>query len=92
MNEITLACQHFENLLKEQLERLKSMDKPVKDFSKMDTITIGIAPGDGIGPIIMEQAERVLKHLLKDEIASGKVVIKDIEGLTIENAESACAC
>ena len=85
MNEITLACQHFENLLKEQLERLKSMDKPVKDFSKMDTITIGIAPGDGIGPIIMEQAERVLKHLLKDEIASGKVVIQNIEGLTIEN-------
>ena len=42
MNEITLACQHFEKLLQEQLERLKSMDKPVKDFSKMDTTTIGI--------------------------------------------------
>ena len=85
MNEITLACQHFEKLLQEQFARLQSMDKPVKDFSKMETVTIGIAPGDGIGPIIMEQAVRVLKHLLADDIASGKVVIKDIEGLTIEN-------
>ena len=85
MNEIKLACQHFEDLLKEQFARLEAMDKPVKDFSKMDTVTIGIAPGDGIGPIIMEQAVRVLKHLLKEEIASGKVIIKDIVGLTIEN-------
>ena len=85
MNEIQLACQHFEKLLCEQFARLQSMDKPVKDFSNMDTVTIGIAPGDGIGPIIMEQAVRVLNHLLRDEIASGKVVIKDIEGLTIEN-------
>ena len=83
--EIKNALEHFENLLREQQIRLENMDKPAKDFSKMDTVTIGIAPGDGIGPIIMEQAVRVLRHLLKEEIASGKVVLKDITGLTIEN-------
>ena len=83
--EIKNALEHFENLLREQQIRLENMDKPAKDFSKMDTVTIGIAPGDGIGPIIMEQAVRVLRHLLKDEIASGKVILKDITGLTIEN-------
>jgi isocitrate dehydrogenase (NAD+) len=51
----------------------------------MDTITIGVAPGDGIGPIITQQAVRLMEHLLAKEIASGKIVIKQIEGLTIEN-------
>ena len=83
--EIKQALEHFENLLREQKIRLENMDKPAKDFSKMDTVTIGIAPGDGIGPIIMEQAVRVLRHLLKEEIVAGKVVLKDITGLTIEN-------
>ena len=41
-------------------------------------------PGDGIGPIIMEQALRVLNDLLAPEIASGKVKIRIIEGMTIE--------
>ena len=41
--------------------------------------------GDGIGPIITAQAERALKALLKDEIAAGKIELRTIEGLTIEN-------
>ena len=72
MNDIKFACEHFEKLLREQFARLQSMDKPVKDFSKMETVTIGIAPGDGIGPIIMEQALRVFEKLLQEDIAAGK--------------------
>ena len=47
--------------------------------------SVGILPGDGIGPIIMEQAVRVIKALIPDEIASGKVELRHIEGMTIEN-------
>ena len=85
MEHIERALAHFRTLLEEQNKRLETLNKPRKDFSKMETVTVGVIDGDGIGPIIMEQAVRVLKHLLKNEIATGKVVIKKIEGLTIEN-------
>lgn len=68
----------------ERIERMKQ-DTEVKDFSKLDKIVVGILPGDGIGPIIMEQAVRVIKALIPDEIASGKVELRHIEGMTIEN-------
>ena len=42
-------------------------------------------PGDGIGPLIMTQALRVLNQLLAPEIASGKVKIRIIEGMTFEH-------
>jgi len=46
---------------------------------------IGIIGGDGIGPSITKQAQRVLAFLLIKELDSGKVKFKTIEGLTIEN-------
>ena len=55
------------------------------DFSTKKCVTIGIVDGDGIGPIIMAQARYVLETLLADEIAAGSVILKNIEGLTIEN-------
>ena len=79
------AIAHFQRLLEQQQERLKTLEKPKKDFSKMETVTIGIIPGDGIGPIIMNQAVRVLEHLLHKELADKKVVLKHIGGLTLEN-------
>ena len=85
MEHMEKALSHFQKLLEEQTKRLETLNKPRKDFSKMETVTVGVIDGDGIGPIIMEQAVRVLEHLLKNEIATGKVVIKKIEGLTIEN-------
>ena len=85
MEQIEQALSHFKTLLEDQFKRLETMNKPKKDFASMDTITIGIAPGDGIGPIITQQAVRLMEHLLAKEIASGKIVIKQIEGLTIEN-------
>lgn len=85
MEYMEKALSHFQKLLEEQTKRLETLNKPRKDFTKMETVTVGVIDGDGIGPIIMEQAVRVLEHLLKNEIATGKVVIKKIEGLTIEN-------
>ncbi len=85
MEQMEKALAHFRSLLEEQFKRLETIEKPKKDFASMETVTIGICGGDGIGPIITTQAARLLEHLLKDEIAAGKVVIKNIEGLTIEN-------
>ena len=68
----------------ERIERMKAGGEP-KDFSKLDKIVIGVMPGDGIGPIIMKQALRVLETLVKPEIESGKIEIRYIEGMTIEN-------
>jgi isocitrate dehydrogenase (NAD+) len=88
MDKVNDACGQFRSLLLEQLERvdnMKSDTRAPKDFSSLTPITIGVCPGDGIGPIICEQAERILKYLLRDEIDAGKIVIKDINGLTIEN-------
>jgi isocitrate dehydrogenase (NAD+) len=55
------------------------------DYSKLDKLVIGVVGGDGIGPYICQHAENVLKALLKDEIKAGKVEIRTIDGLTIEN-------
>ena len=85
MNEIELACQSFEKLLREQLNRIANMSTEKVDYASKDVVTIGLIDGDGIGPIIMAEAEKVLRVLLADEIAASKIVLKKIEGLTIEN-------
>lgn len=91
MNEMAVIADltgQFRNLLMDQLSRVMEMEegsKPPKNFRELSKITIGICPGDGIGPIIMEQAERLLRVVLRDEISSGRIVLKPIEGLTIEN-------
>ena len=85
--EIRAAQEKFADLIRSEYERIDAMkaDREVKDFSKLEHIKIGILPGDGIGPIIMEQALRVVNELLKDEIASGRIEICEIEGMTIEH-------
>lgn len=84
---IKQAAEQFETLLREQLARTDKMAEaePAKDYGSLNTVTVGLCGGDGIGPVIMKQAKRLLEKLLADEIASGKIVLKDIEGLTIEN-------
>lgn len=84
---IETACDSFRELLKEQLERENRMEEESfkKDFRSMDRIVIGTIGGDGIGPAITNQAIRILEKLLREELAQGKVSIKKIEGLTIEN-------
>lgn len=87
MESIELAKQKFGELIAEEYQRIERMkaDNEVKDFSKMEKIVVGILPGDGIGPIIMDQAVRVLKALMEEEIASGHIVLRPITGMTIEN-------
>ena len=88
---LSTASAHFVNLVKEQLERVERM-KAVKDFvdySKLDRIIIGVCGGDGIGPIITAEAQRVLEVLLADAVKAGKVEFRIIDGLTIEN-RAAC--
>ncbi|MDG6985682.1 MAG: isocitrate/isopropylmalate dehydrogenase family protein [Nitrososphaerota archaeon] len=55
------------------------------DYSKLDKLVIGVIGGDGIGPIIAKETKRVMEALLREETSSGKVEIREIEGLTIEN-------
>ena len=87
MESIELAKQKFGELIAEEYQRIERMkaDNEVKDFSKMEKIVVGLLPGDGIGPIIMDQAIRVLKALMEEEIASGHIVLRPINGMTIEN-------
>lgn len=87
MRVVETAQEIFGNLIKEELQRIESMknEHEVMDFSKLDKIIIGILPGDGIGPIIMRQALRVIQKLLKPELENGHVEIRMIEGMTIEN-------
>lgn len=84
---IDSAVAHFKKLLTEQISRQQQMEKnnKVTDYQALDKIIIGICSGDGIGPIISAESERVLNFILKDEIQKGKVELRVIEGLTIEN-------
>jgi len=85
--EIQVAVKHFEDILREQIERVKRIREEGDwiNYSKLKPIIIGVAGGDGIGPYITEQAQRVLEFLLQNEIQEGKVEFRKIEGLTIEN-------
>ena len=67
-----------------RIEHMKESQLPV-DFKEKNKIVIGILPGDGVGPILMEQALRVLMELVGKEIAENKIEIRTIEGMTIEN-------
>ena len=87
MNDIiNNACEHFKKVLEDQLKRVEAINsnKNFVDFDKLDTIIIGICGGDGIGPRITGEAQRVLEFLLKDEVKSGKVKFNIIDDLTIE--------
>ena len=84
--EIEKACEHLKELLEEQYQRAVRIDGSGKSRGKnKETIVIGIAYGDGIGPVITSEAERLLKVILADELERGEVKLRKIEGLTIEN-------
>ncbi len=81
------AMEHFGEVLEQQLARVEMMKSAADwiDYGSVDRIIIGVCGGDGIGPFISAHAQTVLENLLADEIASGKVEIRTIDGLTIEN-------
>ena len=86
-NRIEEAKTHFENLVKEQLERVEVMKKAGDwvDYTTLKPIIIGLVGGDGIGPFITKHAQAILEFLLKEELENGSVELRIIEGLTIEN-------
>ena len=84
---VSRAMEAFAALMEEQLERVERMkenSEPI-DYTAVSPIIIGICGGDGIGPAITSAARDVLSFLLKDSVSRGKVVFKEIDGLTIEN-------
>ena len=85
MNDIDRACAAFRTLLEEQQARVAGMTAEQVDYTNKATVTIGLVDGDGIGPIIMEQAVRALEALLAGEIARGSIALRRIRGLTLEN-------
>ena len=85
--QIKSAVEKFEALIREQDARSEAIKQQGDfiDYDKLDKLTIGICGGDGIGPIITKEAARVLKFILDDEVKSGKIEFRYIDGLTIEN-------
>lgn len=87
--DIKEALRQFEDILREQIERCEKMkalsEKPEEISENKKEILIGLIAGDGIGPVIMSEVSRVLRKLLAGEIREGKIELKDIEGLTLEN-------
>ncbi len=81
------AVEKFKALVIEQNERSERIKQEgdFLDYSKLDKLTIGVCGGDGIGPIITAESARVLAFLLKDDVESGKIEFRTIDGLTIEN-------
>jgi isocitrate dehydrogenase (NAD+) len=91
---IDRAKEHFGKLLEVQMKRMERIKVSPDwiDYSKIKPLKIGILAGDGIGVYIAAESKRVLETVLQDELKAGKVEIKDIEGLTIENrAAQSCA-
>lgn len=86
-SQIKEAVSKFEALIREQLARNEKIkaEKDFVDFEKLDKIIIGVCGGDGIGPIITKESARVLEYMLADEVKSGRIEFKYIDGLTIEN-------
>ncbi len=87
MADISAATAHFGDLLEQQLARIESLknERPATDYASLSPIIIGTIGGDGIGPSITAEAQRLLEHLLADQVDAGKIVFRPIDGLTIEN-------
>lgn len=80
------AESHFGAILARQIKRVELIKKAEDwiDYTKVKPLVIGVMGGDGIGPYITNEAQRVLEQLLASEVAQKKVQFRVIEGLTIE--------
>lgn len=87
LESVKVAQEKFGKLIEGEFERIERMkaDTEVTDFTKLKKIVVGVMPGDGVGPLIMKQALRILNTLMAPELESGKVELRNIEGMTIEN-------
>ncbi len=81
-----MAAEKFAQLVRAQLarvERMKSQGDFV-DYTALDKIIVGVCGGDGIGPTITDEAQRVLKWLLEKDVKKGRIEFRVIDDLTIE--------
>lgn len=85
--ELDIACEKFRRIMEGQLRRVEEMKAQGDfiDYGALDKLRIGVCGGDGIGPVITREAERVLRSILSDEVAAGKVEFVPIDGLTLEH-------
>lgn len=84
---IDAAKEKFAQLIAGQearIEEMKSGGAGV-DYAAMEKIVIGVIPGDGAGPRLIKQALRAVRLLLAEPIASGRIEIREIPGLDVEN-------
>ena len=84
---VEAAKGQFATVLEQQLERIERLKAAEDwlDYGKVSPIKIGMLGGDGIGPYIAAESQRVLEFLLKPQVDDGKAEFRIIEGLTIEN-------
>ena len=85
--QLNAAAEKFIDLIENEFKRIVRMKEAPAPIAceNPDKFVVGIIPGDGIGPIIMQQAERVLHKLAGGEISDGRMELRRIEGLDIEN-------
>lgn len=85
--ELDIACEKFRRIMEGQLRRVEEMKAQGDfiDYGALEKLRIGVCGGDGIGPVITREAERVLRAILSDEVTAGKVEFVPIDGLTLEH-------
>ncbi|MCH7801060.1 MAG: isocitrate/isopropylmalate dehydrogenase family protein [Chloroflexi bacterium] len=81
------AKEHFGEVVSQQLERVEMLKQEGDwvDYADTTPVIIGMLGGDGIGPTISAETQRILETLLRDQVAAGALDFRVIEGLTIEN-------
>ncbi|MCD8361834.1 MAG: isocitrate/isopropylmalate dehydrogenase family protein [Lachnospiraceae bacterium] len=84
--DIERAKETFGELLASQTERIEKMKAApaAPEYENMDKIIIGVIRGDGIGPYVMKQALRVVNSMLAKPIADGRIEIRFIPGLSVD--------
>ena len=84
------VSKQFLSVIEQQLNRIEKIKKSDTwiNYQEVSPIIIGMIGGDGIGPIISDATRYVLEELLSEEKQLGKILFKDIQGLTIENRAS----
>ena len=87
VDAVNAAKEHFGEVVSQQLERVEMLKQEGDwvDYSDTTPVIIGMLGGDGIGPTISAETQRILETLLRDQVAAGALDFRVIEGLTIEN-------
>ncbi len=85
--DVKRAQEKFGALIEQEAVRIEKMKESAEqvDLTKKERVIVGIIPGDGIGPLLMSQARRVMQVLVGSEIEKGRIEVREIEGMTIEN-------